>query len=118
MTDFQKVDLTNIGNGVAVELFQHELQKVLANIDDVNAAPEDVRKIKLEFLIKPASNREMGEVKVKCTSQLAGVKPTATSIFFIKDKGKPGAFRQDLRQANLGFDKPNEIKEVGAGNAG
>lgn len=117
-TDFQKIDLTNIGDGVAVELFQHELQKVLENIHDVNAEAEAVRRIKIEFLIKPHSQREMGEVKVKCTSILAGVKPVPTSLFFMKEKGKPSAFRKDLRQENLGFDKPNEIKQVGGSNAG
>lgn len=116
MSEYQKIDLTNIGGGVAVELFDHELQKVLANVDDVNASAEDTRKITLEFFIKPHATREMGEVKVKCTSRLAGVKPMATSLFFFKDKGKPAAFRNDMRQANLGFDKPNEIKAVGAAN--
>ena len=43
--DFRKVSLTNLGNGAAVELFDHELQKVLANIDDPNTDPKEKRKI-------------------------------------------------------------------------
>jgi hypothetical protein len=109
---YVQVNLSNIGNGVANELFQHELEKVLANIDDVNSSPTDVRKITLEVLIKPSQNREMGEVKVKCFSKLAGIKPAVSSLFFFKNRGKPAAFRQDVRQPDLGFNEKPELKEV------
>jgi hypothetical protein len=116
--DYTEVSLDNIANGAANELFTRELEKVMENIDDVNADAEKTRKITLEIFIKPSANREMGEVRVACTSRLAGVKPVASSIFFFKNKGKPAAYRHDMRQSNFGFEQPTKMEVIeGAQNA-
>lgn len=51
--DVQKVDLGTINNGAALELFQEEFKKVLANINDISVDAKGAREIKLVFKIAP-----------------------------------------------------------------
>lgn len=102
---YTKISLENIGNGAAPELFARELQKVIDNIADINCPAESARTITLKITVKPHQSREMGEVRVNCTSTLAGVKPQLSSIFLVKEMGKPAAFKQDIRQMELDVNK-------------
>ena len=50
-----RVTLATIGNGAALDLFEHEFQRVIANIADINTNPKQKRKINLEVEITPAA---------------------------------------------------------------
>lgn len=107
--EFKRVTLDTIGNGVASELFQRELDQVLKNIDDINTSPEDVRKIVLEVAIKPTETREMCMVQVRCKSSLAGVKTVASAFFMGREAGKPVAYANNPKQVEMDF-KPNVVE--------
>ncbi len=103
MPDQKCVTLDNLAGGGARELFDTELLRVLKNIEDVNTVAGEKRKITLEVIITPNEERDMGIVKVQCTSKLAG--PTAVkAVFFLgrDNRHNPVAIERD--PAQLTFD--------------
>ena len=86
----KKIELQSIQNGVAFDLFEEELRKVLANIEDENTVANAERSITLKIAIKPDKTRRTGEVKVQASCTLAKVKPAESLLFF--DRDKDGAF--------------------------
>lgn len=97
------IDL-NIGNiceGAIPELFDRETRNVLDNIADVSTDAEQVRKLTIELHFKPAPDRKSAVVVAKVHTKLAGVEPTAGSIFFQKRGGKLLAYAEDPRQDRL-----------------
>lgn len=111
-----KISLGSIGNGVAGELFDREMSAILANIVDVNTPAKKVRKLVLEFQIRPDESRQVMGVDVLCTTKMPGVKPQPTTLFMGKENGKPVAFHQDPRQGVLDL-KPREDRAPEVGNA-
>lgn len=97
--------LDNVGGGAAPELFQHELEKVLANIRDVNTPAKKARTITLSIAFLPKEdrqgNRREMDVVVASRCSLAPVKQ-ATSYAFIEGSGPSlKATTDDYRQAEL-----------------
>ena len=82
----QKVELGKIQNGAIFDLFDEELRKVLANIEDENTVANAERSITMKIAIKPDKTRRTGEVKVQAFSALAKVKPAESFLFFDRDK--------------------------------
>ncbi len=93
----KKIELSNIQSGVVFDLFDEELRKVLANIEDENTAANTERSITLKIAIKPDKTRRTGEVKVHAYSTLAKVKPAESFVFFDRDKdtGRFSAYEDD-----------------------
>jgi len=91
-----KVALGTIQRGAVLELFDEELRKVLANIEDENTVANQERSITIKISIKPDKTRRTGEVKVQVSSTLAKVKPTESFVFFDRDDaGKFSAYADD-----------------------
>jgi len=86
----QKLELQSIQNGVVMEMFDEELHKVLANIEDENTVPNSERSITIKISIKPDKTRRTGEVKIQAASTLAKIRPAESFVLF--DKGKDGKF--------------------------
>jgi hypothetical protein len=107
------VTLTTLADGAAVELFQSELDRVLRNIADPNTDAKMVRKVTLEVTFMPDEEREVGEVKVKASAKLAGVKGARTRVFFGNHKGQLVATEFNPKQAGL-FDPKPELRDVAA----
>lgn len=80
----EPVGLETIGGGAAVELFDRELRRVLADIDDPNTKPDATRTITLEIAIKPTENREAAGLSVKCRAKLAGTRPAGGMLHLAK----------------------------------
>ena len=94
----------NIGNvcgGAVPELFEHEIQKMLKNVADVNTDPEAKRSITFEFTFKPAPDRKSAVVKLVCKAKHAGVNAVAGSVFMSQAHGEVAAFTEDPRQTSL-----------------
>lgn len=107
----KEVDLTLWDSGVAVDLFNEELRKVLANIADNNVKAEAVRKIKIEFSLKPDNSRRLAAVSVTATSTLAPVQAHKGIVFFDSGKdGKIGVYQDDPAQLEL--DGSNTVFEM------
>jgi len=107
----QVVTLENLADGAAAELFQSELDKVLRNIQDPNTDATAVRKVTLEVTFSPDEEREMGDVRVKATSRLAGLKGAETRVFFGRHAGQLVATEWNPKQAGL-FDEAPAIRAV------
>jgi hypothetical protein len=71
--DYQPVTLLTINGGVAAELFQRSMEKVLENIADPATSPTAVREITLRVRIKPNASRQGAEVRVRALENLPGV---------------------------------------------
>ena len=107
----QVVNLANIGDGAAVELFEAELEKVLENIADPNTPADAVREITLKLKMKPDASRQVGAVGIQATSKLAPFNGAATTLFFTRNKeGGRTALMQDPAQPGL-FSDDDETPE-------
>jgi hypothetical protein len=82
----KKIELSNIQNGVVFDLFEEELRKVLANIEDENTVANTERSITIKIAVKPDKTRRTGDVKIQTSSTLAKVKPAESLLFFDRDK--------------------------------
>ncbi len=86
----KRVELHTIQNGAIIDLFDEELSKVLANIEDENTVPNAERSITIKITLKPDKTRRTGEVKAQVSSTLAKVKPAESFLFF--DRNDDGEF--------------------------
>jgi hypothetical protein len=115
------ITLENIADGVAAELFAHELDKVVKNICDVNTEHKTKRQITLTFSFVPDESREETRIVVEAKSKLAQIKPCAKTAFIGKLNGKPAIFGQNTRQIDM-FDNgvtriDNSQKQQAVNNA-
>lgn len=105
----KELDLTNVGSGVAVELFKHEMDRISANIADVNTKPDASRKITLTFEFKPDAARDEVKVHISAKSTLVPVKSYSKTAYFGKKNGKPTLLDQDEKQTELFDDSVSKL---------
>ena len=86
----KQVELQSFQNGVVFDLFDEELRKVLANIEDENTVVNQERSITIKIAIMPDKSRRTGEVKLQVSSSLAKIKPVESFLFF--DRNEAGEF--------------------------
>lgn len=92
--------LQTLANGVAEELFQLELDRVLNNIDDPNTDHKPARSIALIVTFQPDEDRRLAAVTVEAKTKLAGVRARGTVIFLGRRQGVMTAIEQ-LTQEEL-----------------
>lgn len=92
-TKDEKISLTNLRDGAAIEMFDFELQRILDNIVDPNTNPKTKREVVLKVSITPDENREIGDIEITCTPKLAGQKSAMAKII-IGRTGKKGEGRE------------------------
>lgn len=95
------VSLETVAGGAAVELFNAELVKVLANIADPNTDAKAVRVIKLEVRVKPTENREAAQILVAASSKLSASKPAGDNVYLGVRDGALVAVTIDPRQGDM-----------------
>lgn len=97
-----RASLMTLYGGAAIERFDHEMQKVIENIKDVNTDAEQKRKITLEVIFSPYSDRTGVEVEIGCKSTIAATaKLVDGTMFIMKADGQYAAFTHDPRQQEL-----------------
>ena len=102
MSDAENVTLLNLGGGVATELFDLELKKVMANIRDTNTDTKKVRRITLTVDFMPLPDRSGMTSQVNVQSKLASVPPVpAGTLFILKEEGELHAISHDYRQTTI-----------------
>lgn len=104
--EIKPVNLTTINNGAASELFEEELKKVLANVNDISVDAEAVREIKLVFKIKPTHDRMSSAVTIEASSKLACVAKHSGSMFLSTKLNKIEAYVTNPHQQTF-FEQPN-----------
>lgn len=70
MEEKQKLSLTNIKDGAAVEMFDLAMQKVFENINDINTTTK-AREINLKLTFTPSEDRTLTEIGIECIPKLA-----------------------------------------------
>lgn len=111
------ITLAGLADGAALELWQAALDNVLRNIEDPNTDTKPKRAIRLEFVFSVADEeRRVGDVEVRCTTKLAGVKGVKgvkTLVYIGRHQGSLVAVEQP-RQQDL-FPAPGGELKVVAG---
>jgi hypothetical protein len=100
----QSVTLITIGNGVLIELFDRELERVVADILDLNSEAEAKRTITIKVHILPDKDRGFGSVGLEVASALGKPKPAGSLMYFGRKNGKVIAVENIPQQSEM-FDK-------------
>jgi hypothetical protein len=95
------IGLESLNSGAALELFNAELRKVLANIEDPNTIAKVRREIALKVSFQPSEDRKMGGVRLVVTSRLAPPRGSESVVFFGRANGQPVAVQNDQNQQKL-----------------
>lgn len=94
LAEFERLNLKNLCNGAAAEIFDRELDAVCQNISDVNAKAKVARTITLTVTVIPTEDRSRGVVSVKCTSKLAPADGLEASVDFSQEGRKAVAYQR------------------------
>jgi hypothetical protein len=105
MNGLKEVTLSTLNQGAAEELFNHELGKVIKNIEDPNTKATETRKITLELSFIPTRDRDGGVIKLAAKTKLAGVQGVEST--FAQSGGK--MLEHDLIQPPLMTDNISRI---------
>lgn len=94
------VSLANLGHGAAIERFDDEWQRLLANAMDPNTT-EAARSITLKVKVKPNKERSAVLVDVSCASTLAPTMPFSTQMFIAQSVGRAVAVEHNPQQLRM-----------------
>ena len=97
----KEATLETLVGGAVPELFDRELQRVLANINDPNTKAKAKRTISLKVTIAPYKDRSGADLAVECTSKIAPVDAAEGRIYIADRNGKLSAHTADLDQGQL-----------------
>jgi len=95
------VSLESLGGGAAIEMFQDEFDKVLANVLDPNTKATAARSVTLTVTIKPDENRRYGNTLIECKSKIASIRGVGTALYIGRAGGKPVATERDDKQMEI-----------------
>lgn len=109
--------LQNIADGAAVELFQHELEKIASNISDPNTKATAKRKVTLTFEFTPDEDREEVHCHVSAKSTMAAGRGYGKTVYAGKLDGKPTIFGSDTKQMEMFSDGVPQMKSGRTANA-
>lgn len=108
MKQLETLDLNNICEGSLPELFERELQAVLANIADVNTDSRKKRSISIDLTFTPFKDRTGAEVELRVVSKVAGNETVSSNVFIHKTADKTYALPRDARQQEI-FPRGNAV---------
>ncbi len=104
-TEDGTVTLDTLKGGAALQLFQEELDKVVANIMDPNTDAEAVREAVIKVRIKPDKDRSGGAVQIIPSSKLAPAVALGTRMFFGKKGTRFMAFEHNPQQLTFAMER-------------
>lgn len=105
----EQITLNTIASGALAELFDAELAKVLGNIQDINTDAKAKREINIKLVFAPTEDREMTDVKVSCSSKVAGLLTVRTRAFIGRQDGRLVAVEHNPKQMEM-FDDQTKPK--------
>lgn len=117
--DVPLIDLSTLCKGAAMELFDEEFQKVLANVQDPNTEWSAKRSIRLDIVLDVSDEtRNECRVDVSASSKLAAFKGASGTVFIGRQRGKFVATAYNAEQMQLMFDEQSKPRAVrGEGGA-
>ena len=109
----EKLSLTNLEGGAAVEMFDIALQKVLENIHDINTSA-GAREITLKVKVKPMDeNRSIIVYAITCPAKTCGQEPVKGVADLKIEGGRLIATGRSQKQDNLPFSNVSSMIERG-----
>lgn len=105
----ERVSLENLGGGAAVEMFDHQLKRVLENVQDPNTPWKTPRRVTLTVIIQPDEGREGATVQVAAESKL--VAPASYKTQFMLGRGKNSGHAQEYPQRQFEWTFPENVKD-------
>ena len=99
----QDASLTNLGQGAAVEKFDHELKRALSDLLDPNKESKKERKITLVVKLKPSDTQGVVNTTIECDATLAKRKSFSTNLLVGKGPGGVEAKELIQKQQKLEF---------------
>ena len=107
--NYEKMKLSNLNGGAALDMFNEELKNVLKNIADDNT-DDRPREINIKVKIKPAKNKASASTVIEVTSKLVGIN-AHTSFITIENDGKGiNAYVSNVQENELEFSEEKIIK--------
>jgi len=97
----QPVTLFTLAEGAAGELFDREMERVCADILDLNTEAEAVRTITIKVKIKPDKDRGFGHVGMFISSTLGAPKSVGSRMYFGRKNGHATAVEDVTDQREL-----------------
>ena len=97
----QPVTLFTLAGGALGELFDREMERVSADILDLNTEADAVRTITIKVKIKPDENRGFGSASMFVSSTLGAPKGVASMMFFGRRDGRAVAVENVPAQKEL-----------------
>lgn len=79
--------LENVCNQGAEQVFQHELEKVIESIQDPNTDAKEKRKLTLEFIFHPNSDRTGAQIELIPSTKLPKMNAVPGNMFL--ENGNP-----------------------------
>lgn len=81
-----KLSLSTLGQGAAVEQFDIALDRAVENMMDLNTDQKTARVVTLEVKLKPNKERNMADVVYQVKTKLANDESIGTAVMFGKDR--------------------------------
>lgn len=106
----KRVDLSTICGGAVPEIFNRELQEIMANITDPNTSVKKSRRIVLTFDFEPMADRKSVAISFGINSKLVPVAAVESNMFITEQAGQLEAFTNDIRQEELFDPESRPIK--------
>lgn len=79
------MQLSEINNGGLQEVFDHEFNKVLKNIKDINTDHKAKRKVSIELTFSPNEKRTISDIDFKVKHSEAPINGFTTAISIVED---------------------------------
>lgn len=105
--EYKEVSLDTINKGAAKELFHEALQKVIANINDLNVPAEGDRQIRLTVTFSPNNDRQTIITYVEVQTKLPPVREHQDTMYLAFHGNKQKALVHDVNQPNLPLTEKN-----------
>ena len=106
-----KIDLRTFRGGAVVDMFDEEMSKVLANIEDENTEAKAKRTITITLAIRPDKTRRGASIDMQAKSALAPVRPVESLLFFDRDEeGRFSAYEDDPGPMLTGIEESENVK--------
>jgi hypothetical protein len=99
------VNLSNLAKGGVMEVFEHELDRVVKNIRDPNADPKKKRRITVAIEIAPYPDRSGAEITSTVVAKLVPINAVKSTMFIGVVNGEAKPFTKDIRQEELNFEE-------------
>lgn len=99
-------------HGAILDIADNELEKVMANINDINTDPKKRRTIDIKLVFQPNQDRSKIAMTAQVKSKIEPLVPTETTLFNVQEKNdKTGEVVNVLRE--LTGEAPGQLNVFG-----